>query len=89
MERSVLEWPRGGVFVERKFVPLGKQSKREKKKYHAARRKDWGGLNPVTRRPSKPKAYDRKKSGRRYESEPPPGVFFEIIFIFPLDIVFG
>jgi hypothetical protein len=59
-----------------KYVPLEKQSKRQKQEYYAARRKDWGGLNPVTRKPPNPKAYIRKKSGQRYEHEPRPGFFW-------------
>jgi len=57
------------------FIPLEKQSKRKQREFHAARRKDWGAINPVTRKPPNPKAYNRKKSGQRYEHEPPPGYF--------------
>ena len=58
-----------------KFIPLGKQSKKAQQEYHAARRKDWGSLNPVTRKPPDPKAYNRKKSGPRFEHEPWPGFY--------------
>ena len=44
-----------------KTIPLAKQSKMNKKRYHAAKRGSWNGLNPVTRRPANPKAYDRAK----------------------------
>jgi hypothetical protein len=60
---------------KQKFVPLEKQSKRQQKEYHASRRKDWGELNPVTRVVPSAKIYKRKKSGQRYEHEPPPGFF--------------
>jgi hypothetical protein len=58
------------------FTPLGKQSKRKQREFHAAKRKDWGGISPVTRKPPNPKAYNRKKSGRRDEHEPPAGFLF-------------
>jgi len=56
--------------MKQNHIPLDKQSKRRKKKYHAAQRRDWGNLNPVTRKPPNPKAYNRKKSKQRYEHEP-------------------
>ncbi|MDR1669057.1 MAG: hypothetical protein LBR76_03790 [Oscillospiraceae bacterium] len=61
-----------------KFVPLEKRSKREQQAYHASRRGSWGGVNPVTKMSPNPKAYNRKKSGRRSES--PPG-FFSLTYI--------
>ena len=45
----------------KKVIPLAKQSKKNKKKYHASQRGSWNGLNPVTRRPANPNAYDRAK----------------------------
>ena len=44
-----------------KFVPSEKLSKKEREKLNKARRSTWGALNPVTRRPENPKAYNRKK----------------------------
>ena len=61
--------------MKQKFVPLEKQSKRKRKEYHASFRKDWNGINPVTRVMPNQKAYKRKKSGQRYEHEPLPGFF--------------
>ena len=46
------------------FVPLEKQSKKQQRAYYSALRKEWGPLNPVTRRPEKPQAYNRAKSRR-------------------------
>ena len=46
------------------FVPLEKQSKKNQRAYYRAHRKDWGPMNPVTRRPEKPQAYNRAKSRR-------------------------
>ena len=45
-----------------KFIPYEKLSKKEKQKQNAARRGSWHGLNPVTRKPRDPKAYNRKKA---------------------------
>jgi len=43
------------------FVPMEKQSKQERKKFHDAQRGTWGNVNPVTRKPPNPKAYNRAK----------------------------
>jgi hypothetical protein len=59
--------------MKQTYIPLEKRSKREQKAYFAARRGNWGDVNPVTRKPPNPKAYNRKKSGQRYEHEPLSG----------------
>lgn len=46
----------------KRFTPLEKQSKRAQKEYHAKQRGTWNGLNPVTRIPPKPNAYNRAKA---------------------------
>ena len=61
--------------MKQKFIPLEKQSKQKQREYHAARRKDWGDINPVTRKPPNPKAYNRKKSAHWSEHEPMHGLF--------------
>ena len=45
------------------FIPLKKQSKQKQKEYHATKRGSWGEINPVTRKPPNPKAYNRRKTG--------------------------
>ena len=72
--------------MKRKFVPLGKQSKRQRREHYAAHRKDWGGVNPVTRKPPDPKVYNRKKSGQWYKDDPLSGFlyFYETIFATPI-----
>lgn len=45
-----------------KFVPYEKLSKKKQRELDALRRGSWGGLNPVTRKPENPKAYNRKKA---------------------------
>jgi hypothetical protein len=44
-----------------RFVPLGKKSKKEQKKFHTRQRKTWEGISPVTRTVPNGKAYNRKK----------------------------
>ena len=44
-----------------KFIPLEKQSKKQQKKFHARRRRNWNGLKPTTRVVKSKKVYDRKK----------------------------
>ncbi len=61
------------VPMKQQYIPLEKRSKREQKKYFAARRGSWGDINPVTKMSKNPKAYNRKKSGQWYEHEPLPG----------------
>lgn len=58
-----------------KFVPFEKLSKKEKAKLNRARRKTWGDVNPVTRRPEISKAYNRKKN-RHWASEADAGSFY-------------
>ena len=45
-----------------RFVPYEKMSKKQQKAVDAKRRGSWGGLNPVTRKPENPKAYNRRKA---------------------------
>jgi len=46
-----------------KFIPFEKLSKKEKKKINSAKRRDWNGLNPVTRiaENDRTKKYSRKE----------------------------
>lgn len=45
-----------------KFIAYEKLSKKEKRKLDSKKRKTWGTLNPVTRKPPNRKAYNRKKN---------------------------
>ena len=47
-----------------KYVTLDKMSKKARKEFYDMRRGTWGELNPVTRKPKNPKAYDRAKEKR-------------------------
>ena len=53
--------------MKKKHVPVSKQTKRRQKEYHTAQRKNWGDINPVTRKSPNLKVYNRKKSERQYE----------------------
>lgn len=46
----------------KKVIPFEKLSKKKQRQLNAQKRRDWGGLNPVTRRPENPKAYNRRKA---------------------------
>ena len=46
-----------------KYIPYEKLSKKDKRKLDSCRRKTWGNLNPVTRKPANSKVYNRKKNG--------------------------
>lgn len=49
------------------FIPFDKMSKKQKKELAKTYRGSWGALNPVTRKPENPKAYNRKKIRREDE----------------------
>lgn len=53
-----------------KFVPYEKLSKKQRRAADARQRGSWGGLNPVTRKPQNPRAYNRKKA-QQWKQEPP------------------
>ena len=44
-----------------KFIPFEKLSKKKKRELNAQRRTTWD-INPVTRKPANPKAYNRRKA---------------------------
>ncbi len=59
-----------------KFIPYEKLSKKRKRELDAMKRGSWGGLNPVTRKPKNPRAYDRRKAQSwKKESGPAPFVY--------------
>ena len=45
-----------------KFVPFEKMSKKKQRELNQKRRRSWGEMSPVTRKPENPKAYNRKKT---------------------------
>lgn len=44
------------------FIPYEKLSKKERRKIDQAKRRTWGGMTPVTRKPASSKAYNRSKA---------------------------
>ncbi|MCI7234240.1 MAG: hypothetical protein MR546_10075 [Oscillospiraceae bacterium] len=44
-----------------KFVPLEKMSKKDRREFYSKRRRDWNGLNPVTRTADGHKKYNRAR----------------------------
>ncbi|MGN1001384.1 MAG: hypothetical protein ACI4PC_01315 [Oscillospiraceae bacterium] len=61
-----------------KFVPFEKLSKKRQRELNAQKRGSWGGLNPVTRKPKNPKAYDRRKAQKWSEDS------MSVPFLFPI-----
>lgn len=59
-----------------KFIPYEKRSKKEKRKLDLSRRGSWGEINPVTRKPTSSKAYNRKKAQDWKRKEPPESCVF-------------
>ncbi len=49
-----------------KFIPYEKLSKKKKRELDAKRRTVWE-INPVTRKPENPKAYNRRKAQKRFD----------------------
>ena len=47
----------------KKFIPYAKLSKKKKRELDAKRRGTWA-INPVTRKPANPRAYNRNKAQR-------------------------
>lgn len=43
------------------FTPFEKLSKKKQQHINKKRRRSWGTVNPVTRKPPNPKAYKRRK----------------------------
>ena len=61
--------------MKQRYIPLEKRSKKEQRAYHAAQRKHWGELNPVTHKKESKKTYNRKKAERWNVHEPSGGFF--------------
>lgn len=45
----------------KRFVPYEKLSKKKRRALDGLRRGDWGGVNPVTKRPERTGVYKRRK----------------------------
>ena len=63
-----------------RFIPYEKLSKKKQRELDLKKRGSWGGLNPVTRRPKNPKAYDRRKAQSwKKDSGSAPFVYSDLI----------
>jgi hypothetical protein len=72
----------------KRFVPYEKLSKKRQREIDREKRGAWGAINPVTRRPERPDAYDRQKENRRWkmdarQREHPSGGGFFMLRIIP------
>ena len=63
-----------------KFIPYEKLSKKKQRELNAARRGTWT-INPVTRKPANPKAYNRK-TARNWKDDSNSVLFY--FFFTPL-----
>ena len=61
-----------------KFIPFEKLSKKKQRELNAIRRKDWNGINPVTRKSENQKAYNRKKAQNRSDFDFVPFCFIRL-----------
>ena len=73
-----------------KFIPFAKLSKKTQQEINKSRRKNWGNIDPVTKRPANSKAYNRKKAQAWKDTFPTSELFyccfsFEIKFIYIVD----
>lgn len=50
-----------------KHIPFEKLSKKKQRELNAKRRGSWNGVDPVTRKTENGKAYNRKKTQRRWD----------------------
>jgi hypothetical protein len=64
-----------------KFIPFKKRSKKKQQEANLERRKSWGNISPVTRRPPNPKAYNRKKAQKwNNDSSSVPFVLWSLFY---------
>lgn len=65
-----------------KFIPFEKLSKKKKQELLVKKRRTWGAINPVTRKPENPKAYKRgKEKARERYDDTSAGVLFYFMII--------
>jgi hypothetical protein len=64
-----------------KFIPFAKLSKKSQQAINKSRRKSWGNIDPVTKRPANAKAYNRKKAQAWKDGFPTPELFIFYKFL--------
>jgi hypothetical protein len=62
-----------------RFIPYEKLSKKKQRELDRQKRGSWGALNPVTRVPKNPKAYDRRKAQSWKKDSGPAPFGFPIV----------
>ena len=62
-----------------KFIPFVKLSKKTQQEINKSRRKNWGNIDPTTKRPENSKAYNRKKAQAWKDDFPPPELFYYLV----------
>ena len=62
-----------------KFITLVKLSKKTQQEINKSRRKNWGNIDPVTKRPANSKAYNRKKAQVWKDDFPTPELFYYLV----------
>lgn len=60
----------------KKYVSCAKLSKKKKREQDLKKRSTWGEINPVTRKTTNAKLYNRKKARRWMDDHPNSGSFF-------------
>lgn len=61
-----------------KFIPYEKLSKKQQRERNKQKRGSWGAVNPVTRKPANPNAYNRQKA-RRWKHDDHPCAFLLLL----------
>lgn len=62
-----------------KFIPFAKLSKKAQQEINKSRRKNWGNIDPVTKRPANSKAYNRKKARTWKDTFPTSELFYYLV----------
>ncbi|WP_337370235.1 hypothetical protein [Phascolarctobacterium faecium] len=62
-----------------KFIPFAKLSKKLQQAINKSRRKNWGNIDPVTKRPANSKAYNRKKARAWKDTFPTSELFYYLV----------
>ena len=62
-----------------KFIPCVKLSKKTQQEINKSRRKNWGNIDPVTKRPANSKAYNRKKARAWKDTFPTSELFYYLV----------
>ena len=70
-----------------KFIPFVKLSKKTQQEINKSRRKNWGNIDPTTKRPENSKAYNRKKA-QAWKDDFPTSELFYCCFSFKTKFIY-